>query len=288
MEDNKKNNNNIKNKDMNKKILSKLVFGASLLLLAACSQNEFSDGQSEPLPEGKYPLEIASVTMNVTHSEQPWSANAPQTRVTENTTDGNSSAWTNGDQIGVQIGTESTETGVYTVNVDGSGNVTLLTSEPPLYWKSTTSSQSVTAWYPATDGTIDLADQSNGLAYVLKGTGSGDYQNAVSLTFTHALAKVRVTLNGDKATGVTGVQLYTYTSCTHTKGTNIQGSNEGWIMMKEATYNGTKCYEANVVPGYEITKFKINDAIEGTLTTAVTPQAAKLNGIELSASGIES
>lgn len=273
---------------MNKKILSKLVFGASLLLLAACSQNEFSDGQSEPLPEGKYPLEIASVTMNVTHSEQPCSANAPQTRVTENTTDGNSSAWTNGDQIGVQIGTESTETGVYTVNVDGSGNVTLLTSEPPLYWKSTTSSQSVTAWYPATDGTIDLADQSNGLAYVLKGTGSGDYQNAVSLTFTHALAKVRVTLNGDKATGVTGVQLYTYTSCTHTKGTNIQGSNEGWIMMKEATYNGTKCYEANVVPDHVITKFKINDAIEGTLTTTVTPQAAKLNGIELSTSGIES
>lgn len=266
---------------MNKKILSKLVFGASLLLFAACSQNEFSDGQSEPLPEGKYPLEIASVTMNVTHSEQPWSANAPQTRVTENTTDGNSSAWTNGDQIGVQIG-DNTETGVYTVNVDGS--VTSLTSETPLYWKSTASSQSVTAWYPAYEGeTVNLADQSNGLAYVLKGVGSGSYQYAVSLTFTHQLAKVRVTFNGDKATGVTGVRLYTYTSCTNTHGTvSTTGATEGWITMKEATYNSTKCYEANVVPNHEITKFKINDAIEGTLTTAVTPQAAKLNGIELS------
>lgn len=49
--------------------------------------------------------------------------------------------------------------------------------------------------------------------------------------------------------------------------------------MKEVTYNGTTYYEANVVPGYEITKFKINNAIEGTLTTTVTTVAAKLHEI---------
>nr|WP_294476600.1 hypothetical protein [uncultured Bacteroides sp.] len=65
---------------MNKKILSKLILGASLLLFAACSQNEFSDGQGEPLPEGKYPLQIASVSMSVESSERPWGADAPQTR----------------------------------------------------------------------------------------------------------------------------------------------------------------------------------------------------------------
>lgn len=263
---------------MNKSFLKTMIFGAALLLAAACSQNDFSGSQGEPLPEGRYPLQISSVTMSVESDSQPWSANAPQTRVAENATDGNSSHWTNGDQIGVKIGTDNTETGVYTVNVDVSGNVTGLTPTTPLYWKSTTPSQTVTAWYP-TDATVSLSDQSSSLAYVLAGTGSGNYQNAVSLTFTHALAKVRVKLEGDKATGVTGVHLYTYTSCTNSKGTVSNGATEGWIKMKEVTYNGTTYYEANVVPGYEITKFKINNAIEGTLTTTVTTVAAKLHEI---------
>lgn len=187
-----------------------MIFGAALLLAAACSQNDFSGSQGEPLPEGRYPLQISSVTMSVESDSQPWSANAPQTRVAENTDDGNSSHWTDGDQIGVKIGTDNTETGVYTVSVDGNGNVTGLTPTTPLYWKSTTPSQTVTAWYP-TDATVSLSDQSSNLAYVLAGTGSGNYQNAVGLTFTHALAKVRVKLEGDKATGVTGVHLYTHT-----------------------------------------------------------------------------
>ena len=265
--------------DMNSRFL-KLAYAMTVaLLLAACSQNDFSDGQGEPLPEGRYPLQISSVTMSVQSSSEPWNANAPQTRVAENTTDGNSSLWTNGDQIGVKIGT-NTETGVYTVNTDGSGNVTSLTPATPLYWKNTTS-QTVTAWYPATGGTLSLADQSNSLAYVLAGTGSGDYQSEVSLTFAHALAKVRVKPEGDKADKVTRVEIKSYTSCTHDKGKVSSGASEGWIKMKEVTYNGTKCWEANVVPGYEIKKFKINDAIEGQLTTAVTPQAANVHEVKI-------
>lgn len=263
---------------MNKKILSRLIFGATLLLLAACSRDEATDPNA--LPEGQYPLQIASVTMSVESSERPWSASAPQTRVSENA-DGNSSVWTNGDRIGVQIG-DDTETSVYTVNVDASGKVTSLTPTIPLYWKNTTPSQTVTAWYtsPETNGTIDLSNQTEKLSYVLKGTGSGDYNNAVRLTFNHALAKVRVKLEGEKATDVTNVKLYTYISCTHTKGTVSNGPTEDWISMKQVTYNGTKCYEANVVPGYEITKFKINST-EGKLTNSVTSVAGNVHTITI-------
>lgn len=256
---------------MNKSFLKTMIFGAALLL-AACSQNDFSDGQGEPLPEGRYPLQISSVTMSVQSGSEPWSANAPQTRVTENT-DGSGSVWEwNGsEKIGVQLYTDG-ETATYTLN---SGNT--LATDKTLYWK-TTQQTTVKAWYP-TDATVSLSDQSSSLAYVLAGTGSGNYQNAVSLTFTHALAKVRVKLEGDKANDVKAVHLYTYTSCTNSKGTVSNGATEGWVKMKEATYNGVKCWEANVVPGYKIEKFKINDAIEGTLTTAVTPVAAKLHEI---------
>ena len=38
---------------MDNKILTKCIFGAMLLLFAACSHNELADG-SNSLPEGKY------------------------------------------------------------------------------------------------------------------------------------------------------------------------------------------------------------------------------------------
>lgn len=259
---------------MNSRFLKLAYAMTTALLLAACSQNEFSDSQGEPLPEGKYPLEISSVSMSVQSSSEPWNANAPQTRVAENA-DGSGSVWEwNGsEKIGVQLYTDG-ETATYTLN---SGNT--LTPDKTLYWKNTQQT-TVKAWYP-TDATVSLIDQSSSLAYVLAGTGSGNYQSPVNLTFTHALAKVRVKLEGDKSTGVTGVHLYTYTSCTNSKGTVSNGATDGWIKMKEVTYNDVTYYEANVMPNHEIKKFKINDAIEGELTTAVTPQAAKVNEITL-------
>ena len=254
-----------------------LAAAALLLAMAACTKDELADG--DRLPEGQYPLEIAAVTLSVGGGEaQPWGA--PQTRVSENA-DGTGSVWEwdGSEMIGVQLGDQTT---TYTLNTDHT-----LLADRQLYWTSTAPNQPVTAWYPATDGTLDLRDQdTNGLAYLLHGTGTGDYLTPVTLTFTHSLAKVRVTPTGDALGEVQSLQLYTYTQCTYEKGTVVQGSQEGWIEMKKCEYtengNAITCWEANVVPGYTITKLMANnDNKERDLSAAITPEAGKFYNITL-------
>lgn len=254
-----------------------LAAAALLLATAACTKDELAD--DDRLPEGQYPLEIAAVTLSVEGGEaQPWGA--PQTRVSENA-DGTGSVWEwdGSEMIGVQLGDKTT---TYTLNTDHT-----LLADRQLYWTSTAPNQPVTAWYPATDGTLDLRDQdTNGLAYLLHGTGTGDYLTPVTLTFTHSLAKVRVTPTGDALGEVQSLQLYTYTQCTYEKGTVVQGSQEGWIEMKKCEYtengNAITCWEANVVPGYTITKLMANnDNKERDLSAAITPEAGKFYNITL-------
>ena len=247
---------------------------ALLLATVACTTDELADGNR--LPEGQYPLEIARITLGVEGGEaQPWGA--PATRISEKE-DGNSSKFDAGDPFAVQIDDKG-EVGTYTVQDDGSAE-----AEIPLYW-SDTGEHTVTAWYPATGGTLDLSDQSQSLAYLLYGTGSGNYQTQVTLNFTHALAKVRVTPTDDALGEVQSLQLYTYTQCTYEKGTVVQGSQEGWIEMKKCEYteNGATitCWEANVVPGYEIKKLRANGTEERTLSSAITPEAGKFYNITL-------
>lgn len=251
------------------KIVSKMIFGAALLMLAACTQDEMPDNGTT-LPEGKYPLEIASVTMDVTHSQQPW--NAPQTRVSENL-DGMSSHWDKDDIIHVKLGNQET---TYTVQ-DAKG--TLGEPEKQLYWTKRT--DNVTAWYasPETDGTINLADQSGKLAYVLQATvENASCDNSVTLNFTHALAKVRVVLTGDKASEVKNVSIKGYTACTHTDGGNVSGKSEGEIKMHPV---GNDTFEANVVLGEEIAEFKVNDGEWIALSTKVNPEKGKWHKITI-------
>lgn len=245
-----------------------------LLATAACTKDELADG--DRLPEGQYPLEIARITLGVESGEaQPWGT--PQTRVSE-IADGSSSKFDADDPFAVQIDGKD-ETGTYTVQAGGSA-----TAETPLYW-SDRNDHTVTAWYPATDGTLDLGDQSQSLAYLLYATGTGDYQTPVTLTFAHQLAKVRVTPTGDALGEVQSLQLYTYTQCTYEKGEVVQGSQEGWIEMKpcEYTENGAtiNCWEANVVPDYTITKLRANGTEERNLSAAITPEAGKFYNITL-------
>lgn len=250
-----------------------LAAAALLLATAACTKDELADG--DRLPEGQYPLEIARITLGVEGGEaQPWGA--PATRVSENG-DGTGSVFSAGDRFAVQINAEE---GIYIVQDDGS-----IKAESPLYW-SDSGEHTVTAWYPATGGTLDLSDQSQSLAYLLGGSGTGDYQTPVTLTFAHRLAKVRVTPTGDALGEVQSLQLYTYTQCTYEKGTVVQGSQEGWIEMKKCEYtengNAITCWEANVVPGYEITKLMANnDNKERDLSTTITPEAGSYYNITL-------
>ena len=259
-----------------KHFIRPIAAAALLLATAACTKDELADG--DRLPEGQYPLEIARITLGVEGGEaQPWGA--PATRVSE-TADGTGSVFDTGDPFAVQID-DGTETATYTVQDDGTA-----TSDAPLYWTNTTPNRTVSAWYPATDGTLDLSDQqTNGLAYLLSGSGTGDYQTPVTLTFTHQLAKVRVTPIGDALGEVQSLQLYTYTQCTYEKGTVVQGSQEDWIEMMKCEYtengNAITCWEANVVPGYEITKLRANGTEERNLSAAITPEAGKFYDITL-------
>ena len=249
-----------------------LAAAALLLATAACTQDELADG--DRLPEGQYPVEIARITLGVEGGEaQPWGA--PQTRVGE-AGDGTGSVFSAGDRFAVQIDGEE---GIYIVQDNNT-----IKAESPLYW-SDTGEHTVTAWYPATGGTLDLGDQSQSLAYLLYGSGTGNYQTPVMLTFAHQLAKVRVTPTGDALGEVTSLQLYTYTQCTYEKGEAGQGSQEGWIEMKKCEYteNGTTitCWEANVVPDYTITKLMANGTEVRDLSAAITPKAGVLYNITL-------
>ena len=252
-----------------------LAAAALLLATAACTKDELADG--DLLPEGQYPLEIARITLDVEGGEaQPWGT--PQTRVSE-IADGNSSKFDADDKFAVQIDGKD-EVGTYAVQDNNT-----VKAETPLYWSDRDEDHTVTAWYPATDGTLDLGDQSQSLAYLLGATGTGDYQTPVTLSFTHALAKVRVTPTDDALGEVQSLRLYAYTQCTYEKGTVVQGSQEGWIEMKKCEYtengNAITCWEANVVPGYTITKLQANGTEVRELSSGITPVASKFYNITL-------
>lgn len=212
------------------------------LLLSACSQDELGEN-STALPEGEYPLQIGSVTLTAEVSEQPW------TRVSENPTDGMSSVWKDRDKIGVRIG-DNEETGIYVMNVDAEGRVVGVTPEKPVYWKDKQSA-TITAWYPLNEK-LDFTHQDNGLTYLLKATGNGDYQSTpINLNFTHQLAKVRVKLEGTKANEVTAVTVRSYEGTNNEQGTpNGRIGTDVYVPMLKADYGGEIYWEANLLKGY--------------------------------------
>lgn len=255
-------------------MMNKWIFGAALLLFAACTNDELTDG-TDTLPEGMYPLQISGITLEAESSEQPWGADAPQTRVSE-TDDRNGSVWQDGDKINVQIGDGTP--GVYTYT---DGKLEVADSDVPAYWASTASGQTITAWYTSLGSeTVDLSNQINGLAYVLKAQTTANFNESVSLAFSHALAKIRVVLEGN-ADGVTDVKIKTRTSCTlNADGTLTVGSTEDFIPMVKTGYNGKNCWEANVVPGQEIQNIKVDD-VAATLTQTVAPMTGKYHEITI-------
>lgn len=228
---------------MKKYRLFSTIYLVAALLLSACSQDELAEN-STALPEGEYPLQIGSVSLTAEISEQPW------TRVSENPTDGMSSVWADGDRIGVRIG-DNEETGIYVVNVDIEGSVVGVTPEKPVYWKDKQPA-TITAWYPLNEE-LDFTHQDQGLTYLLKATGNGDYQSTpINLNFTHQLAKVRVKLEGTKANEVTAVTVRSYPTSTHNHGTldsQDRSLTPQYVPMRRATYGGVEYWEANLRPG---------------------------------------
>lgn len=259
---------------MNKNILSGMIFGATLLLFAACTQDELTNG-ADTLPEGMYPLDISSVTLGAEVSSQPWGADAPQTRVSESEEDDrNSSKWDGGEVITVQLGDNKATTTTYEVKTNG----TLELTGNQLYWAKR--EDKVTAWYPE-NGTIPLSNQSGGLAYVLQATAEkAAYDKPVALNFSHQLAKIRVKLAGEKTGSVNDVKIESYTSCTNTNGTvSTDGASVGEITMYHV--GGTNTYEANVVPEKAIERFKVNGGEWVYLSTPVNPLKGQVHEITI-------
>lgn len=249
-------------------IIKKTIYPlAALLLLAACSQDEIMDDNA--LPEGKYPLEIASVSLIADVDEQPWGAeNAPQTRVTESA-DGTKSVWENGDEFYVKF-EGSNQVGTYKITNPTTGAVEAV---KPVYWQSASKEQTIIAWYAPKakeDGTIDVSDQSKGLAYVVRAERKATYNSssnaAVSLSFVHQLAKVRVYLkgtayNGNNANGVTLSYPSSYTV------------KEGKVELTTSTANGSiKMHKAENADYYEAL------VLPGTIATDGNSFTVTLNG----------
>ena len=257
------------------------VLALAAILFTACTQDELAE-QGNTLPEGEYPLQIGSVSITAESSEEPW------TRVAENETDGMGSHWTGGERIGVRIA-GSEETGIYIINVDDAGNVTV-EPETPVYWKSTQTAE-VTAWYPAEASGVNLEFQYlNGLTYVLRGTGTGSYQSPVTLKFEHQLAKLRVVAKGTAE--VRDISIWNVPRICYIDEGKITGLDDistGDIQMLPVEREGIgACWEASVGPGMEIKAFRITVPVDGMSGTyygewgsTVTPEAGKLSTITL-------
>ena len=248
-------------------------------MLAACTQDELAE-QAGILPEGKYPLQIGSVSITAEVDARPWSAGAPQTRVSENL-DGNSSHWDNGDKIKVQIGNGTP--GTYTYQ---DGSQIIAEGDAPAYWASRADGQSILAWHTSSGSkTVELNNQTKELAYLLTAQATANFNTSVSLSFTHALAKVRVKLEGEKAADAKSVEIKTYTNCTLGEDGKLKaGDTEDFIPMVKATYNGETFWEANVMPDHVIKEFRLNGT-EGTLSDdGLIPVAGMINTINIKAS----
>ena len=189
--------------------------------------------------------------------------------------DGSGSVWQPDDAITVSL---DGETATYTY--DGSA----WTSDTPLYWKNTQTAE-VTAWYPATDGVVNLSDQDrNGLTYVLRGTGTGNHQSPVTLKFEHQLAKVRVVAKGTAE--VRDISIWNVPTICYIEEGKITGqdnSTTGIIPMLSVEREGIgACWEASVGPDVEIKYFSL-DGMNCELTSPVTTQAGALHTITITA-----
>ena len=206
-----------------------LSLALAAFALAACTQDELAE-QGTALPEGAYPLVFTAVQLPPTEL---------QTRVAD---EGNATDWEDNDQIVVSMGGKQA---IYTYK-GGTWS-----SDSPLYWENTTQ-QTVTAWYPV-DETIDFTQQDQGLTYLMKGECEGEvpFNTTANLTFTHQLAKVRVLLDGEKASEVADVTVRSYPQSTNNKG-ELGGriGDPVYVPMLKTEYEGKPCWEATLRDGY--------------------------------------
>ncbi len=255
-----------------------------VLSMLSCTQDEAGKASSS---ESVLPVRITAV-------RNDFEGYAKKTRVTD-TDDGTAvgSAWTAGDKICVTITSlaeEETTEMTCELNANGSAR----SYEPQVLWGKT-GRYVVNAWYsniinnPTTENTVDICDQSESLAYVMKAeqeeyTYYPKKRDAVSLRFVHQLAKVRVKLT---AVGNSNVDLIDaqvrlrdcYTLCTISDGViTPQGKPNGKVTMMTPTATNPY-FEANVIPddeGVYRQKYALEVSANGTTQTVNLSKAVRL------------
>lgn len=227
-----------------------------LLTMLSCTQDEAERASSS---ESVLPVRITAVRNNFVDY-------AKKTRVTD-IEDGTAvgSQWTTGDKICVTVmSLTEGETAKMTCELNANGSVR--SYEPQVLWKKT-GRYVVNAWYSniinnaTTETTVDICNQSERLAYVMKAEPE-EYiyypkkRDDVRLRFVHQLAKVRAKLtaggNGNVDFASAQVRLRDcYTSCTVNEGVIIpQGKPNGMVTMMPPTETNPY-FEANVIPDEE-------------------------------------
>ena len=267
--------------DMKNNRLFTTICLMAAILFTACTQDELAE-QGNTLPDGEYPLQIGSVSMSVESSEEPW------TRVSEST-DGKSSVWETGDEFYVKF-EGSDEVGTYRITDAATGAVEAVT---PIYWKSTQPAN-IIAWYAKpqlyANNWMDLRDQENGLAYVLRATAdNASYDTQVSLQFKHQLAKVRVVTKG--TVNVRSISIRYPFSCFVNEGIVTPDGPPQFLDLYKTHYEGIgTCWEINLPVGNDNIEVCRVIPIENSammrnvqLTSPVTLEADKVHTITITA-----
>ena len=229
----------------------KQLFKFSILLvccglLASCgNEDELTNPNGTPLPDGKYPL-MLSATLE----------GELMTRAA------GKDAWTGDEVIGARIGTGTA--GSYEITNAATGALTALT---PAYWQNTAPA-TVTAWYPAYAQTnVDISNQSAGFAqfdFLKAEMPNSTYsQPVITLPFKHQMAKVRVTIVAANAeTNLTGaeVRILGVPTLNYSAGTVTSSAANAYIIPQP---DGTNVYEALLVPqqmqGTKFISIKLNN-----------------------------
>lgn len=220
------------------------------ILLTACVQEDIGS-DTGTLPEGMYPVEIFAV--------QEAENGGIQTRVTDPPGE-TQSQWSDGDKIFVKM--DNGSTGVYKYNggkfiAEGKG----------LYWPDMKPHRFTGWYYPNNQDNADGKkeyDLDNSV-YIMYGEGNGQYGTPLEMSFSHKLAKIRVTLQDIPTSGELSVSVWGYKKF-KVNGSELSGSNWDLISMKKNT-DGS--FEANIVPGqYDNVKLQICKTENGQKTEA--------------------
>lgn len=220
------------NMKQNNRTIMKKIFGYITLAMAltACGSDEAL--QEYEHQQDKYPLQFTATVEDI------------QTRVTAD------NKWSNGDEIGIQIGTSGEQQGKYTyVANDGGGT---WRPDNPVSWQDGQTAD-VTAWYPYGMENKDISNQAGGYTQCefLKAVATGQSsQQTVNLTFNHQMAKVMCRVKDNAFRYIRGakVRFYGMPSVTFDKGAVTATGTRGKITPYSIDHGDYTTYVALLAP----------------------------------------